>query len=347
MHITTSDLRNLLSHNVSIHHELLILSLEVLCKQYNSSYLDPSFYTELYNNGWHSIENRFSSLQQQTITRPALLTPTICIPVHVHGCHWVALCRRIINSTVTFYYADYLIQATTESQIKRIIQNIPQLYPSNSNWISCSNLTYLPHSNECGRCTVLALAIMMASLNPHATMLQPYMNSNLAQQARTWMGGLLLTGQATLLAEQSQLPIPPITSAQSVPQDLILWLPDNQGTTQPSNSAEFDNNNDTTPPRLTVTNPHPKQLPNNQTNTTPRPIDAPTNTTLASTSSLNLANRRRPPQRRTTAKTMLKKPTQLTLFDTKILSPHDPSSDDTWGHQLSQIDPTITLRIIL
>jgi hypothetical protein len=61
---------------------------------------------------------------------------------------------------------------------------------------------------------------------PHDKMLAPYMNSNLAQQARAWMGSCLLTG--------TQLILPPVlesytnhcvipTSAQSSPYQLIHW----------------------------------------------------------------------------------------------------------------------------
>jgi len=200
IHNTTQDLRNLITLNSPIYHELLILSLETLSTTFNSSsYVDPSFVTVLQTQGWNAVSNRFN--RNHSIRRSSLSHHSIAFPIYINNNHWVALCRKIIDGKTYFLYSDDLQNAKTERDVKKLlITNASnKLYPNNSTWISCKTSTSTRHSNECGPRTILALAIMMSHPRPSFTILLPYMGPNLAQTARYWMGTLLLTGLSPLL----------------------------------------------------------------------------------------------------------------------------------------------------
>lgn len=122
-HLTTRDLRDILNHNTPIYHESLILSLEVICTAYDGIYLDPSFISTLRTQGWEGVSNRFVPAQCSTIAQPHLHHPNIAIPVHINGDHWVALCRRVIQGTTYFYYADDLNSPRIETTIRRLLQH--------------------------------------------------------------------------------------------------------------------------------------------------------------------------------------------------------------------------------
>jgi hypothetical protein len=147
----------------------------------------------------------------------------IAIPLHINGNHWAALCRRKINGEVYFLYADDLNMDRTERQVKSALATIPDFMPTNAVWMNCVNNTYLPHSNECGPRTILSLAVFMSDPTPSTIMLQHYMNGNLAMQARTWMGQLLLTGQSPLLPPNADTTSIRSRTAISRPFDLLDW----------------------------------------------------------------------------------------------------------------------------
>lgn len=70
---------------------------------------------------------------------------------------------------------------TTEASVKHTLSTgNDAFYPASTIWINCYNLTYQPHSNECGPRTLLALTIQALHQQPHNTMLLPYLHSNLA-----------------------------------------------------------------------------------------------------------------------------------------------------------------------
>jgi len=149
IHLTTKDLRDIISHNSPINHELLILGLEVICTNYNSSYLDPSFMPTLQIQGWSSVAYRFHPSKSNRVDRRSTTSSIIAIPIHVNGNHWVALCRRIISGIVHFYYADDMNHPSTEAIIKHYItrHTSPEFSPPTYQWISCQTPQFSPHSN--------------------------------------------------------------------------------------------------------------------------------------------------------------------------------------------------------
>jgi hypothetical protein len=114
--ILVQDMRDLISHNSMIYHELLILSLEILCHEFQASYLDPSFFTLLRDHGWCYVSNRFSAMDDY-IAQPNIESPSMAIPIHINGSHWVALCRMIKNGRTYILHADDLNCPTTEREI--------------------------------------------------------------------------------------------------------------------------------------------------------------------------------------------------------------------------------------
>jgi len=226
--ITVSDLRELIAPTSPINQELLTLGLENACPIFQGSYLEPAFFPILQHNGWPGVINWFVNQHQTSSNRPYNHHPNLSIPVHIGGNHWVAVCRRTVSSVTSFYYADDLNDDSIEKTIKDLLfVNAHQYFcPPGSRCVPCENTTYRSHSNECGPRTLLALSVMMSHPQPHDKMLAPYMNPNLAQQARAWMGSCLLTGTLQLL--------PPVMesvttrcviqrSAQSSPCQFISW----------------------------------------------------------------------------------------------------------------------------
>lgn len=146
--ITVQGLWELISHNSQIYHELIILSLEGLCKTYGGHYLDPSFFTSLRDHNWAYIANRFAPPQLASMTRPTLMANRIAIPVHIYGNHWVALCRQVIDGKVTFMYSDDLNNSNTEATIKGLLYSskVSRVFcPKSSIWINWKTINYFPH----------------------------------------------------------------------------------------------------------------------------------------------------------------------------------------------------------
>ena len=308
IHITTNDMRDIISHNSPIYHESLVLGLELLCATYNSSYVDPSFIPILKTQGWSKVEKRFSETElRHRIDHPFYGYPSIAIPVHVGGSHWVALCRRIINGITYFLYADDLNNHTTEYNLRRLIKNCtcPNFCPSNSQWINCSTPNFQPHSNECGPRTMLALAVMVTHPAPHHKILQPYISTNLAQNSRYWMSLTLLTGMIILLPPSpidnvDQLP----NIIESSPHTLIQWDTDldSQTPTPKISHKEIPLPTDTlTSAQSQKGHIHQMVLPK----------------IIGAQKVLNDTARQQPQKQRKT----IRPPTQLTLFDTGAFEP--------------------------
>jgi hypothetical protein len=146
----------------------------------------------------------------------------------------VTVVRREVNNKVLFLYADDLNREGTEDSIRVLLstKTTTEFYPPTAEWIKCYNFTYRPHSNECGPRALLASTLLAVHPNPSAHTLMPLMHKNLAQIARTWIGGQLLQPE---FDEAAILPFLgtshpfhlTCTDATSSPADLIQWLPIN------------------------------------------------------------------------------------------------------------------------
>jgi hypothetical protein len=198
VHVTIKDLRELLSHATPIADKVITLYLELLTTQYNFSFLPTNTIPQMRSAGWTRVQRCFAQFRnrQCSNTRPALHgEPVIIIPCFVHGCHWVVVVHREINGEVIFLFADDLNSIQTENEVKQLLSatNTSQdFYPPRSRWISCWNYTYMPQSNECGPRSMVAATIMALHPNPMPSILLPYMHSNLAQIARTWVANSTL-----------------------------------------------------------------------------------------------------------------------------------------------------------
>ena len=150
VHVTTKDLRDLLSHSRPIADETITLYLELLSAQYDFAYLATSTIPKLQEEGWNRLKRSFAYFRNRprTNTRPKLSgEPAIIIPCFIHGCHWVIVVRREILGEVRFLYADDLNNPNTEGEIKKLLSTgntCPEFHPPRARWISCWNYTYQP-----------------------------------------------------------------------------------------------------------------------------------------------------------------------------------------------------------
>jgi hypothetical protein len=88
-HITSTNLRELISHGSMTSHCVLNTFLEVLCHDNPISYLSTFFISILHqNNDWSSLRNWFASLEQPTPSKPTQNSEKpILLPCHVNGAH--------------------------------------------------------------------------------------------------------------------------------------------------------------------------------------------------------------------------------------------------------------------
>jgi hypothetical protein len=119
----------------------------------------------------------------------------------------------------------------TEVSIRTLLatKTSRDFYPATAQWIHCRNFTYRPHSNECGPRSLLAATILALHPAPYSNILLPWMHNNLAQIARTWIGGQIMqtpfdtAAISSFLCPHQQCTSFQITSAVSMPADLIEW----------------------------------------------------------------------------------------------------------------------------
>jgi hypothetical protein len=78
IHITVQDLRDLVSPNCQIYHELIIMNLKVIYHKYN-----PSFITMVTQHNWESIANRLTPQGTSTISWPELTDDKIVTVAHI------------------------------------------------------------------------------------------------------------------------------------------------------------------------------------------------------------------------------------------------------------------------
>jgi hypothetical protein len=233
IHVTTKDLRDLLSYSKPIADETITLYLELLTTQYDIAFLATNTIPKLQTEGWTAVKRSFASYRNRsrTNTRPFMTGESaIVIPCYVDDCHWVTVVRREVDSHVIFLFADDLNNTRTEQSIKTLLSlhTSPTFYPSTSKWIVCRNYTYSPHSNECGPRSLVAATILALHPNPSNYILLPCMHDYLAQIARTWVAMSLLTNNINHAAVSSLLQIrpgrfPQVTIVASNPAHLIQW----------------------------------------------------------------------------------------------------------------------------
>jgi len=173
----------ILSHNsettdISLNQFLFHLSnslTSVIC-------IHTYFSSEIFDKGWTTIAHKYFSLPNssthQRRRKPSLLSPIILFPVHIHGCHWIALTQCIINGIVHFFYVDDMLSPHTSSNIQEKFSQrntLPEFHPSNARSICCNGIKYSPHSNECRSWTLLSLTILATHPSPHINMIIPWL----------------------------------------------------------------------------------------------------------------------------------------------------------------------------
>jgi len=217
-------------------------------------YLNTNFHRVLSQQGWDSAYNTFflhndsSRYAKRTTSKPSIDTDTILIPIHIHGCHWVALARKKICQDTYFLYADDLNSPNTYDTVRTTYSSStsPTFHPANSIWIKCHSYTYQPHSNEFGPRCLLALAIMATHSTHSSTMLPPYMDENIAQISRWWIADSILNDRVI---------IPTIPTDPQEEHDYISSL---VKISNPSNLAPLNSNvNQSFPPTNDISVPEP------------------------------------------------------------------------------------------
>jgi len=167
----------------------------------------------------------------------------------------VAVARRIINNRTYFFYADDMGSPAHERKVKDLLstaQTDSIFNPQDSIWVSCNNICYRPHSNECGPRSLLALAVMLTHPNPCQNMLIPYMHQNITQEARLWVASLILQGKIDINTHH-----PPVTqnirwSSLSIPYSFIEWNDSlNSNIQHPTTNSLQDRNVDGSSPTNT------------------------------------------------------------------------------------------------
>ncbi len=108
--MTIQDLHDLLSPSTPVKQQAILMYLHQFSSHFNTAFLDTSFYSKLQQQGWGIVQCWFSSPTSRTrynSRHPRLKgKPTISIPCHINGCHWVAVTRREINGRIYFLHAD-------------------------------------------------------------------------------------------------------------------------------------------------------------------------------------------------------------------------------------------------
>jgi len=132
--MTIQGLRDLLSPSTPVNQQALLMYLHQFSSQFNTAFLDTSFYSKLQQQGWGIVQCWFSSPTSRTrynSRHPRLKgKPTISIPCHINGCHWVAVTIREINGRIYFLYADDTNSWSTEQTVQQVFSSShPDFFP--------------------------------------------------------------------------------------------------------------------------------------------------------------------------------------------------------------------------
>lgn len=176
--ITIKHLQELISYGQEVNDHIMYLYLEMVC-HIQCAFLYTDFIPRLKQTGWTDAKRYFANPNRRNRSRaPEKPNKTgeraILIPAFINDSHWTGIVRREIKDRVMFLYADDMNNKNDEINMQQLLQNTDnEFYPADAIWINCSNNLYLPHSNECGPRTLLALTIMCAHPAPYREMLQP------------------------------------------------------------------------------------------------------------------------------------------------------------------------------
>jgi hypothetical protein len=328
--------------------------LEVFSTNHNLKYLNTFFYHILkWDKTWTNLRAWFADSEQGTVSEPSINSKTILIPCHVQGAHWVALTRRIINNQVIFLYADDLNQKTVETTVQNNIRAYadPSFCPPDARWITCSSITYCPHSNECGPRTLLALATMGLHPAPNANILMPLMSPDIAQITKTWIAESLLSGTVKFPA------LPYATHVQysdcSIPGYLYQWDERNPtDANRPARKTPKSGYHSRREPTIqaptfvqqnSINRGDGQALPQHCIPTECTRIPAINQSPHSGHEKTN-RNGSRKPQR------IVKPPDQPSLFDmnfTKSSQERPSQGQEVWGHEAISIDKDSVFQVIL
>lgn len=198
--------------------------------------------------------------------------------------------------------------------------NITADYFNQADNISVKTTTYLPHSNECGPHTLLALTIMGLHHNPDESMLIPFMHANIAQITCIWITNTLLLNSFDITPFQQYIQTQNNTAnhectKQSIPYNLFHIL--KKTSTQVIYLYPLRYQQHTVNPTHNITD-----IPVHYTNT----IETDTVSQKHSTLHQWMVNR---------------------MGSTSTEHTHEWEPDcNTFGTPIQTIDPTMTLRII-
>jgi hypothetical protein len=194
--VTPRDLQDLVSHGHMIRDSVLNVFLEILAVQTGVKYLNTFFLHIMdRDRAWRNLQPWFAySASSRRPDHPMLSEPTILIPCHVNGNHWVALVQRMLHGRIYFLYSDDMNHPPTEYKLKQLFETTAskEFYPTNAIWINCKSTTFNPHSNECGPWTLLALTVLGLHPAPDTHSLLPFMAGNLARILQTWVASSIL-----------------------------------------------------------------------------------------------------------------------------------------------------------
>jgi hypothetical protein len=244
IHLTSTQLRNLMENGKSINDKVLHLFFGNFCTIENLPFLSPHFFPLLERNGWEQARRSFSPHSHhplRSIYKPGIRGESgIAIPCFINGCHWVGLVRREIQGKVLFLFSDDLNNKSTELMVKnKMKQACKTFFPDNAKWINCRSITYQPHYNECGPRTALAIMVMMLHPDPHENILMGCMDPNLSQILRTWICGALLSGDIFIPPMfRSKLSSPTNLLGRSSPASLVDWSDTSKKDTALSSTEE-------------------------------------------------------------------------------------------------------------
>lgn len=221
-----SSFTDLLTFNSPINDSIIQHVLHILHLSNSSyKYLDTNFSSSLLQKGWYYAYQKFflhensSRYAHSTKVKPTLCSDIILIAFFVQASHLVVIVRRFIRGIVHFFYTDDLNSLNTYDLIWSLIStsNTSELFhPSDAVWIKVHAFTYVPHSNECGPRTLLALLTIATHPTPNENILLPFMHSNLAQTCRWWLHFIITSSFFFCLYESSIFSVWPGTSTYTM-----------------------------------------------------------------------------------------------------------------------------------